>query len=174
MCKLVTGLLTKKCKLFPERFKMIRVLIDERGSGHHDIFLKIDALPDFLQTADLYFMADFLKLDPDKIDRVPQDLGIGYINYVKSQLNSLDEGEKFIVFDLSDQYIGGLLVTKKKKGLQINYGTTQKISSYSLDIDTLDKTLSEIKPEFDREGDWLLSFDSIIENLNWSIDKINR
>jgi hypothetical protein len=154
---------------------MIRILIDERGDGHSDIFLKVDALPSFLHVADLYFMADFLKLDPDKIDRVPQDLGIAYVNYLKTQLANLDDREKFIVFDLSDQYIGGLLVTKKKKGLlQINYGTTQKLSGFSIDIDSLNETLNETIPEFRRERDWLLSYDSIIENLNWSIDKINR
>lgn len=154
---------------------MIRILIDERGDGHSDVFLKVDAMPSFLQVADLYFMADFLKLDPDKIDRVPQDLGVAYINYLKTQLANLDDKEKFIVFDLSDQYIGGLLVTKKKKGLlKINYGRTQKLCGFSIDIDSIDKTLNETKPKFSRERDWLLPYDSIIENLNWSIDKINR
>lgn len=148
---------------------MIRVFIDERGDGHSDIFLKIDAIPSFLQVADLYFMPDFLKLDLNKIERVPQYLGIAYINYLKTQLAALNDKEKFIAFDLSDQYIGGLLVTKKKNGvLQINYGTTQKVSGFSINIDTLNETLIETNPEFHIEQEWLLSHDNIIENLKSS------
>ena len=154
---------------------MIRILIDERGDGHDDIFLKVDSLPSFLQVADLYFMSDFLKIDPNEIEKIPQELGIAYINYLKTQLSTLNDKEKFIAFDLSDQYIGGLLVSKKKKGLlQINYGITQKLSGFSINIDTIDNTLNETGPEFSRERDWLLSYDNIIENLNWSIDRINR
>ena len=53
---------------------MIRVLIDELGDGRDDIILKIDAMPTFTQIGDLYYMADFLRLDPEKIDKVPDDL----------------------------------------------------------------------------------------------------
>ena len=53
---------------------MIRVLIDELGDGRDDIILKIDAMPTFPQIGDLYYMADFLILDPEKIDKVPDDL----------------------------------------------------------------------------------------------------
>ena len=154
---------------------MIRVFIDERGSGHDDIILKIDALPTFSQIADLYYMADFLKVDPNNTERVPQDLGIAYINYFKQKLEQLEDSETFIIFDISDEFVGGLLVTKKKKGLlQIYYGTTEKIHGYEIDKDVLGQVLTERRPEFDRQGDWLLSSESILENLNWCIDKINR
>ena len=154
---------------------MIRVFIDEQGSGHDDIILKIDVLPTFSHIADLYYMADFLKVDLNDIERVPQDLGIAYIKYFKQKLERVDESETFIIFDISDEFVGGLLVTKKKKGLlQIYYGTTEKIHGYEIDKDVLEQALTERKPEFDRQGDWLLSAESILENLNWSIDKINR
>ena len=154
---------------------MIRIFIDERGSGHDDIILKIDALPTFSNIADLYYMADFLMIDPDNVERIPQDLGIEYINYFKNKLENLDDKETFIIFNIADQCIAGLLVTKKKKGLlQIYYGSTDKIHGYEINKDVLSPLLIERKPEFDRQGEWLLSYESILENLNWSIDKINR
>ena len=154
---------------------MIRILIDELGDGHDDIILKIDEMPTFTQIGDLYYMADFLRLDPDKIDKVPDDLGVKYVNYVKDKFDKLDDSETFIIFDISDQYIGGLLVSKSKKGLiQTCYGTTMDIHGYEIDKDVLDQLINKRTPKFERQGDWLLSIDSITNGLDWSIEKIKK
>jgi hypothetical protein len=153
---------------------MIRIFIDERGSGHDDLILKIDAHPTFSQVADTYYLADFLKVDLDGVENIVSELGISYINYFMQELENID-GEQFVIFDISDEYLGGLLFTQKKKGLlQINYGTTEKIHGYDIHKDCLKQVLFERKPEFDRRGEWLLSYESIVENLNWSIQKIKN
>jgi hypothetical protein len=149
---------------------MIRVLIDELGDGHDDIILKIDAMPTFTQIGDLYYMADFLGLDPEKIDKVPDDLGIEYLKYVQDKIENLKKRETFIIFDISDQYIGGLLISEGKKGLlKTSYVTTDKIHGYEFDNQTIDDLIQERQPDFDKENNWLLSKDSIHEGLNWSI-----
>lgn len=154
---------------------MIRVLIDELGDGHDDIILKIDEVPTFSQIGDLYYMADFLRLDPDKIDKVPDDLGVEYVNYVKDKFDKLDDSETFIIFNIQDEYIEGLLVSKKKKGLiQTYYGTTTDIHGYEIDRDVLDRLIQERTPTFERQGDWLLNMDSITKGLDWSIEKIKK
>jgi hypothetical protein len=154
---------------------MIRVLIDELGDGHDDIILKIDAMPTFTQIGDLYYMADFLGLDPEKIDKVPDDLGIEYLKYVQDKIENLKKRETFIIFDISDQYIGGLLISEGKKGLlKTSYVTTDKIHGYEFDNQTIDDLIQERQPDFDKENNWLLSKDSIHEGLNWSIEKIKK
>ncbi len=153
---------------------MIRILIDELGTGHEDIFLKIGALTSFSKRADMYYMTDFLKLDPTKIKRIPQDIGIAYINYMKEQFANLNENEKFVVFDLSDQYVGGLAISKHKKELlKVSYVWTGQITGYSVDKDCIEDAFNNTKAEFSTEFEWLLSQNSILENLNWSINKIN-
>ena len=154
---------------------MIRILIDELGDGHNDIILKIDAMPTFVQIGDLYYMADFLTLDPDKIDKVPDDLGIEYIEYVQNKLEKLGNSETFIIFDISDEYIGGLLMSTGKKGLiKTAYVTTDKIYGYEIDQEIIDDLIKERKPIFEKDRDWLLSKKSIYEGLSWSIEKIKK
>ena len=154
---------------------MIRILIDELGDGHDDIILKIDTMPALAQIGDLYYMADFLRLAPDIIDKVPDYLGVEYLKYVKDKFDKLDDSEAFIIFDISDQYIGGLLVSKGEKGLiQTYYGMTMDIHGYEIDKDVLDRLIDERKPTFERQGDWLLSIDSIINGLDWNINKLKK
>lgn len=154
---------------------MIRVILDELGNGHDDLILKIDAMPAFTQTADLYYMADFLKLDPDKIDKVPDDLGIEYIKYIKDKFVKINNIGTFIIFDISDQYIGGLLMSKGKKGLiKTTYVSTDKIHGYEIDKENIDRLIAEKQLIFEKENEWILSEVAIIEGLNWSIERINK
>lgn len=120
-------------------------------------------------------MTDFLGLDSEKIDKVPEELGIEYIKYIQDKFGKLENLETFIPFDLSDQYIGGLLIKKGKKGLvKIDYVTTDKICGYEVDKEIIDELINERQPNFDKERDWLLSEASILEGLNWSIEKIKK
>lgn len=149
---------------------MIRILIDELGDGQKDIFLKVDTIPTFAQIADLYYMTDFLCLVPDKLEKVSNHLAVQYINYVKNRVNNLGSSESFIIFDFSDQYIGGLFVSKSKKGLiKTSHGTTQDITGPEIDKRVLDRLLKERKPKFDRQGEWLISQESIFDGVDWSI-----
>lgn len=154
---------------------MIRIILDELGDGHDDIILKIDAMPTFAQIGDLYYMADFLQLDPEKIDKVPGDLGIGYIEYVENKLEDLNDHESFVLFNIHDEYIEGLLISKGINGLlKVNYGTTDKIQGYEINKDVIDQLIHDRKPMFERQGEWLLDKKSILQGLDWSKEKIKN
>lgn len=154
---------------------MIRVLIDELGDGHDDIILKIDAMPTLTKIGDLYYMADFLGLHLESIDKVPNDLAIEYVKYVQSRIVNFQKPETFIIFDISDQYIGGLLISEGKNSLlKTAYVNTDKIHGYEIDNESIDDLLQERQPDFNKENNWLLGVNSVFEGLNWSIEKIKN
>ena len=150
---------------------MIRILIDELGDGHGDIFLKVDAMPSFFQIADLYYMADFLELEENN----PIVIGAAYINYFLSFVDKLGSAPEFITFDLSDQYIGGLLMSKLNKGLvETQYVVSDKTFGFEATCQGMDVLIKKRNPEFESERNWRLSEASIVEGLNWSLEKVRQ
>lgn len=154
---------------------MIRLLLDELANGHNDLTLKIDLTPSLAKFGDLYYLSDFLEIDPEKIERVPQDLVIEYLDYFKRKLQKHQSGEMFLPFDLSDEYIGGLMVEPAQKGLKkIKYVWTGEISGYEISEVTLDEIINERKPTWKTESEWLIGLESSLDGLNWSIDRIKK
>lgn len=154
---------------------MIRILLDELGSGHNDLILKIDAMPEFAAMADLYYIGDFLCLDPNKIHDMPQDLGLAYISYVMEKFDKVNDAGSFIAFDLSDEYIAGLLISSGKKGLiKVSYMMTDGIHGYQANRQLIDEMIATRKPVFKKERDWLIGKDAIMKGLDWSAKRIER
>ena len=153
---------------------MIRILFDDQGDSHHDIFFKVDASPTFIQVADLYFIGDFLS--PRLRDEVTKkEIMIEFINYVKSRIQNSSVTETLIPIDLSDQYVGGLLVTRKLNDIvKVKYGFTQKIYGFQIGVDHVDKIMIDEKPEFEIEREWIISISEIEKGLNWSIERIQN
>ena len=150
---------------------MIRILFDEIGESYSDIFLKVDAKPSFLQVADTYFLEDFLN---GKFD-TKEELVLGYLDYFKKKILEFNNENTFIAFDLSDQYVGGLILAKEKKGLiKVEYGWNKKIEGWGVSQTSLAKQVKEKRGDFKIDRDWLLSKDALIEGLNWSIEKIRK
>ena len=150
---------------------MIRILFDEIGDYHSDIFLKVDATPSFLQVADTYFLEDFLNRKFD----TKEEIVLSYLYYLKEAFQKPYEKEIFIAFDISDQYVGGLFVSKGKKGLiKVEYGWTKEIEGWGINRETIRSNVKEKRKEFKIDRDWLISKDSIMEGLNWSIEKIKK
>lgn len=148
---------------------MIRILFDEAGDSHNDIQFKVDGIPTFNQVVDSYYIADFLNITKE----LPKsELIINFIEYVKIRIEKLPEREQFIPIDLSDQYVGGILVKKSKKDfLQVKYGFTQKYRGWEINTATIEKILvEEFNLEVERE--WLLTRPGIEEGLKWSVDRI--
>lgn len=149
---------------------MIRLIFDECGDGHEDIFLKIDAMPSFLKVADTYFISGFFNREYE----TSQEIILDYLSYFKKHIQELDDREEFIPFDLSDQYIGGLFMTQVKNGLvKVKYEWTDQIEGFGVSEKTVTSRVRENRISFKIEYDWLLSKDAIMEGLSWSIKKIN-
>ncbi len=148
---------------------MIRIIFDEQGDFHSDIFFKIDASPSFLQVADLYFVGDFLQ---EQIETKEQ-LMLAFINYIETRILSADKEEIFIPIDLSDQYVGGLLISKKNKELlKVKYSWTDTLHGFSISQNQVDQMMIDYNPVFKTNGEWLLSLETVIKGLDWSRRKI--
>lgn len=150
---------------------MTRILFDEIGDSHSNIFLKVEAMPSFLQIADSHFLEDFLT----KEFEIKEEVILGYLDYFKKQVMALKEEQTFIVFDLSDQYVGGLFIAKGKKGLiKVEYGWNKEIAGWGVGQESIENQVKENRKNFTIDRNWLLSKDAVIDGLNWSIEKIKK
>ena len=150
---------------------MIRILFDEIGDGHHDIFLKVDTIPSFLQVADTYYLGDFF----DKEFETNDEIVLYYLDYFKQKIQGLQEEQIFIAFDLSDQYVGGLFVAIGKKGLiKVEYSYNKEIQGWNVNRESIKNLVKENRNHFEIDREWLLSKEAVVDALNWSIEKIKR
>jgi hypothetical protein len=148
---------------------MIRLFLDECGDSHNDLFLKVDSAPAFLQVADTYFLSDFLMRE----NETKEEMFLCYLDYIKEAVQVLNQSEKFVAFDLSDQYLGGLFLSKGTKGmLKVEYGWTKEIKGLEVNRITLMASVKEKRKTFIINRDWLISTDSLMIGLIWSVKKI--
>lgn len=148
---------------------MIRILFDEYSAAHDDIFLKVDATPSFLQVADTYLLAAFLGGHYESRDEV----ALCYLNYFRKEVLAFDSGEAFIVFDLSDQYIGGVFISNGKQGLiKVEYCWSKEIEGWGASQESIEKRVIENRKSFLCERDWLFSTESILKGIDWSIKRL--
>lgn len=162
---------------------MIRLIIDKLGTGHDDLFLKIDSMPSYSKTADSYYLLDYLEINWNDSADHRNDLDairIGCIELLKywiEILKKLEKGQtRFLPFDLWDEYIGGLLIEKTKLGFKTRIGFTNKIHGYEVSKSSLDKLIKdrEIAFEFEEKAEWLIGEVAFIEGLEWSINEIKK
>jgi hypothetical protein len=148
---------------------MIRLIIDKLGNGHDDLFLKIDLMPSYAKTADSYYLFDFLEItDIQSLQHGVVEL----LNYWVDRIRSIERGHrKFIPFDLSDEYIGGLMLERTKLGFKIKIVYTDKIHGYGVSKTNLDKRIDDNKIDFleEEQAEWLIGEDTLFNGLNWSI-----
>lgn len=161
---------------------MIRLFIDKLGTGHSDLFLKIAALPEHVVIADRYFLFDFLEISDEKLKllNVEDNHALKYgvielLNYWKVRITGIKKGvKKFIPFDLSDQYIGGLMIEKTKLGIKTKYVYTDKIQGFTITKSNLDKEILSNNIQFEdcADKEWLINEESLLNGLDWSINEL--
>jgi hypothetical protein len=153
---------------------MIRLLFDERGDGHGDINFKVDILPSFSNVADSYYIYDFLStLVNDSMTKAESI--IVFINYIKAQIQRLSDAEIFIPIDLSDEYIGGILVSRKEKEtIAVKYCFTRNLFGYEVSINNIDRLMFEKKPVFEIEREWAIGSVELERDLDWSISRVGN
>ncbi|WNJ20356.1 hypothetical protein [Pontibacter sp. G13] len=150
---------------------MIRILLDEIGDSHHDIFLKVDAIPSFVQVADTHFLGAFLSEDFETKSAVT----LAYLNYFLDKIQGLEHDTDFIPFDLSDQYVGGLFVSTKPKGLvKVEYAWTDQISGWEITRASTALRVNENQEGFKLDRDWLLPKEALVAGLVWSINRMKK
>ncbi|NID09462.1 hypothetical protein [Fibrivirga algicola] len=160
---------------------MLRVFIDREGGGHRDLFLKIDVMISHLAVADSYYLYDFLELTETDLQNIDEDRQLSFavtslIEYWIVRIQALEKGQRtFLVFDLSDQYIGGVSLEKVKRGynMKVVYATELQggITKSKLDA-CIVQTGAVFRPSDERE--WLIGEEALFNGLNWSLNELKR
>lgn len=161
---------------------MIRVIIDKLGSGHDDLFLKIDTLPSYSKTADSYYVFDFLEISDTEFEKLNLKEGeilkygiIELLRYWTDRIKQIEKGQKkFVPFDLWDEYIGGLMFEKTKLGFKVKIVYTDKIHGYGVGKSNLDKQIDDNKVNFtdEEQAEWLIGEEALFTGLDWSINEL--
>ncbi len=139
-------------------------------------------MPGHLLVADSYFLSDFLELDQNESPNLT-DEDRAYSKYEATQLitywinriKAIQKGqETFIIFDLSDQYIGGLLVERVKRGFKIRSVYTDKLQGWGINKSCLDQAIIETAIDFKHstEIEWLIGKEALFAGLNWSLNEL--
>lgn len=160
---------------------MIRVFIDKLGNGHTDIFIKIEGLVDRLEIADSYFLADFLELKEVDFKKVDQDKLINLkvselLKLWKSKVEQIERNEiEFLLFDLSDQGISGLLMEGKKHGINLKVVYSTELQGYNINKSLLNDKVKNNTVIFKDKDDnqWIKSKESILKGIEWSLNELN-
>lgn len=155
---------------------MIRLIIDKLGTGHDDLFLKIDSMPSYSKTSDSYYLAHFLELDYNDSESLRR-ASIDLINYWIDLIKELENGQsQFLPFDLWDEYIGGLLIQKTKFGFKTKIVFTDMIHGYEVSKSTIDMLIKDkaIDFIFEENAEWVISEKAFLEGLDWSINEIKK
>ncbi|GAA5022024.1 hypothetical protein GCM10011506_01720 [Marivirga lumbricoides] len=163
---------------------MIRIIVDKLGSGHDDIFLKIDNLPIYTKTGDSYYLLDFLEISDEELknNNVKDGQFLNYattklIDYWNSRIGQAEKGtEIFLPFDFQDEYIGGLLLIETSLGFKTKVVYSDKVHSYEVNKSVFDKVVSDRQIEFldEEKAEWLISHDQIFNGLEWSKDELKE
>ena len=160
----------------------MRLIIDPLGDGHHDLFLKIDVMPGQIKIADSYYLFDFLEISQEEIKAITQQKmtpiahgALRLIDYWESLIGPMAKGQTlFLLFDLSDQYVGGFRVTKVKYGYQFEEVFSEQTTGYAINKSTLDSVLplTSLQTSKNSPSGWLISEERLREGLNWSRKEI--
>lgn len=161
---------------------MIRIIVDKLGSGHDDIFLKIDNLPTYTKTGDSYYLLDFLEISDEELKNknVKDEQVLNYattklIDYWNSRIGTKEKGTYiFLPFDFQDEYIGGLLLVETSQGFKTKVVYSDKVHSYEVNKSVFDKIVNDRKIEFidEEKAEWIISYDQIYKGLEWSKNEL--
>ncbi|WP_266203186.1 hypothetical protein [Pontibacter kalidii] len=161
---------------------MVRVIIDKLGTGHSDLFLKIDNFQTFSKTGDSYYLLDFLELTEERLEErdVNKQDALKYatsklINYWNSRIGT-ESKEIFLPFDFQDEYVGGLLLKVTEEGFVTKYVYSDRIHGYEINQSVFDKLIEERKIEFMNEEpvEWLISYEQLQKGLSWSLEELKK
>ena len=163
---------------------MIRIIVDKLGSGHDDIFLKIDNHPTYTKTGDSYYLLDFLEISDEELkdNHVKDGQVLNYattklIDYWNSRISKEEKGTMiFLPFDFQDEYVGGLLLIETSQGFKTKVVYSDKVHSYEVNKSVFDKVVNDRKIEFidEEKVEWILSHDQIYKGLEWSKNELKK
>ena len=150
---------------------IMRLIIDKLGSGHDDIFLKVDVIPGIVKVADSYYVGDFLGLNKANLKTKVKAL----INYWIGLIQNIDkEGKVFLPFELCDEYVAGIVVSKHPQGFIMEYAHTVQLHGYAVSSESINEDLHKDDVVFEVIGsECLISEDLFFDGLEWSLKELS-
>lgn len=97
------------------------------------------------------------------------------IEYWENRILSMSKGQTvFLLFDLSDQYVGGFRVANVKYGYQFEEVFTEETAGYAVNKSTLDSvvSLTSLRTDKNSPSGWLISEERLRAGLDWSKKEI--
>ena len=163
---------------------MVRIIVDKLGSGHDDLFLKIDNIPTYTKAGDSYYLLDFLEISDEELKNKGIENG-QVLNFATTKLidywnirigKAVKETEIFLPFDFQDEYIGGLLLKETTLGFKTKIVYSDKVHSYEVNKSVFDKVVADRQIKFidEEKVEWLISHDQIYNGLEWSKNELKK
>lgn len=162
---------------------MLRIFIDELGTGHNDLFLRIDGFPSYSKTADSYYLFDFLEIGETELKEknIQHPLKYGaseLINYWDKRIADTIQGHPiFLPFEFCDEYIGGLILNRTPEGFIIYESSTTLLHGWDIGKSFIDELIEERKIVFEKEKnshEYSTSYKQLQEGFQWSLNKLQQ
>lgn len=163
---------------------MLRIIVDKLGSGHDDLFLKIDNFPTYTKTGDSYYLLDFLEINDEELknsdienEQVLKFAVTKLIDYWNRRIGKAKKGtEIFLPYDFQDEYVGGLLMTETSIGFKTKVVYSDKVRGYEVNKTVFDNVIADREIEFidEEKAEWIISHDQVYKGLKWSKNELKK
>ncbi|RYU97166.1 hypothetical protein [Emticicia agri] len=159
---------------------MIRFIFDSFGSSHQDIFVKIDAgiATNEPYIADFYFVPDFLEFESAIQDEIEWKKACfrKFLEYLIDQI-SLNLDKTYLIFDLSDQYIGAIKIEKFTRNKTVCYKTSAVYSDkyYGWNMNYKIQQSEFMDSDWRQNSTiiWEITKDNLLKGIKWSIENLS-
>jgi hypothetical protein len=150
---------------------MLNINYIDNGQHHKDLVLRIDELPTYHSIADTYYLSDFME---SKAELPFNSVVKEFLEYWKTRIEDIKHNAVFIPFDLSDEYVGGIVIKPNEVGYTVNPCHSKELNGWGTNIDTISKL--DIGKEglfiYDDKNEFLTTKESLLQGINRSIDKL--
>ncbi|QKZ13983.1 hypothetical protein [Spirosoma sp. KUDC1026] len=159
---------------------MIRILYDEHGGYHQDLFVKIEERPSRVLIADSTWLGSFFyPLDEDEstllLDEeqrlIEERKDISRLINLWISLLTSEQATCYLPVDLGDQSSSALQITKAKKLYQVREVYTEDIVDGTPEAYFL-ANQSAVNWKTSDNYEWKISQKAILTGLNWSLARL--
>ncbi len=149
--------------------------VDNKNQGHKDISVIIPLINVCESVDSYYFVLDrSFMVDEETSDKVAKSL-VKNLKYWIEAVTQMKEGDtSYFPFDLSDEYVGFLIVDQEDCMIKIRYGVSREVTGWSLNAYRPEE-FSLTKPiDYIGDDELLISKNEFIDDVEKSIERIQR
>jgi len=158
---------------------MIKISVEKTYRQSYNLVLRVGREPLYTSHADSYYLFDFVCFAGENITdnllKTLQDGLAALIEFWMDCIGKYKEKKIFLPFDLSDEYVGGLLlVPGDNKVINLFYAYTKKWIGPCINKHNVDVLVNEDNNQFRKDGDCLatLTYKELIGLLRMNINNL--